>query len=263
MATPDTSAHVSGDAVDIGPDATAWLSEHGAGITRLCQIYGNQPWRSRIAPRSRRSRLPSHVRRPDARSTDAAVIRLGDDERVVRSIRPSARARNEEDEPHCDQLAVLGDRLPVEVDDVAESLDVVAPPESSAPRSRPSARTRSPREPRSARVRASRIAVGRSRVAPRCLGSSRRLEDVPPVLRPELGDRRRRRSASGSFQSARYFSANVSVSVASVDGLVASPPTVPEEGPRVDYLSCNAGRLPLTSTGWSSRPSRSPTPRAS
>ncbi|HET9737332.1 MAG TPA: D-alanyl-D-alanine carboxypeptidase family protein, partial [Solirubrobacteraceae bacterium] len=31
VATAETSAHVSGDAVDIGPsDATAWLSEHGA-----------------------------------------------------------------------------------------------------------------------------------------------------------------------------------------------------------------------------------------
>src|SRR5262249_38773367 len=31
VATPDTSAHVSGDAVDIGPvAAAAWLSEHGA-----------------------------------------------------------------------------------------------------------------------------------------------------------------------------------------------------------------------------------------
>jgi hypothetical protein len=44
VATPDTSAHVSGDAVDIGPfDATAWLSVHGAGY-ELCQIYGNEPW---------------------------------------------------------------------------------------------------------------------------------------------------------------------------------------------------------------------------
>ena len=39
VATPETSAHVSGDAVDIGPfDATAWLSEHGADYG-LCQIY--------------------------------------------------------------------------------------------------------------------------------------------------------------------------------------------------------------------------------
>jgi zinc D-Ala-D-Ala carboxypeptidase len=44
VATPNTSAHVSGDAVDIGPsDATAWLSEHGADYG-LCQIYGNEPW---------------------------------------------------------------------------------------------------------------------------------------------------------------------------------------------------------------------------
>jgi zinc D-Ala-D-Ala carboxypeptidase len=43
-ATPGTSAHVSGDAVDVGPlDATAWLSEHGAEYG-LCQIYGNEPW---------------------------------------------------------------------------------------------------------------------------------------------------------------------------------------------------------------------------
>jgi hypothetical protein len=44
VATPNTSAHVSGDAVDIGPDnAAAWLSEHGAAYG-LCQIYGNEPW---------------------------------------------------------------------------------------------------------------------------------------------------------------------------------------------------------------------------
>ena len=44
VATPNTSAHVSGDAVDIGrSDAAAWLSEHGADYG-LCQIYGNEPW---------------------------------------------------------------------------------------------------------------------------------------------------------------------------------------------------------------------------
>jgi D-alanyl-D-alanine carboxypeptidase len=44
VAAPTTSAHVSGDAVDIGPSATAaWLSEHGAAYG-LCQIYGNEPW---------------------------------------------------------------------------------------------------------------------------------------------------------------------------------------------------------------------------
>jgi D-alanyl-D-alanine carboxypeptidase len=50
VATPDTSAHVSGDAVDIGPsDATAWLSEHGAEYG-LCQIYSNEPWHYELRP---------------------------------------------------------------------------------------------------------------------------------------------------------------------------------------------------------------------
>ena len=44
VATPTTSPHVSGDAVDIGhSDATAWLSGHGAQYG-LCQIYRNEPW---------------------------------------------------------------------------------------------------------------------------------------------------------------------------------------------------------------------------
>jgi D-alanyl-D-alanine carboxypeptidase len=44
VATPDTSPHVSGHAVDIGPSrATVWLSKHGAQ-DRLCQIYKNEPW---------------------------------------------------------------------------------------------------------------------------------------------------------------------------------------------------------------------------
>ena len=50
VATPDTSAHVSGDAVDIGPsDAAAWLAEHGARYG-LCQIYGNEPWHFELRP---------------------------------------------------------------------------------------------------------------------------------------------------------------------------------------------------------------------
>jgi len=50
VATPKTSAHVSGEAVDIGrSDATAWLSEHGAGYG-LCQIYGNEPWHYELRP---------------------------------------------------------------------------------------------------------------------------------------------------------------------------------------------------------------------
>jgi zinc D-Ala-D-Ala carboxypeptidase len=50
VATPDTSAHVLGDAVDIGRiDAAAWLSEHGATYG-LCQIYRNEPWHYELRP---------------------------------------------------------------------------------------------------------------------------------------------------------------------------------------------------------------------
>ncbi|MFD0413137.1 M15 family metallopeptidase [Streptomyces sp. NPDC127108] len=44
VATPSTSPHVAGDAVDIGDsDAQEWLSEHGAAYG-LCQIYRNEAW---------------------------------------------------------------------------------------------------------------------------------------------------------------------------------------------------------------------------
>lgn len=44
VATPRTSAHVSGDAVDVGPSAaTTWLSAHGA-VYGLCPTYANEPW---------------------------------------------------------------------------------------------------------------------------------------------------------------------------------------------------------------------------
>ena len=50
VATPDTSAHVSGDAVDIGPSAAmAWLTKHGATYG-LCQIYRNEPWHYELRP---------------------------------------------------------------------------------------------------------------------------------------------------------------------------------------------------------------------
>jgi zinc D-Ala-D-Ala carboxypeptidase len=52
VATPNTSAHVSGDAVDIGPSvATAWLSEHGARYG-LCQIYSDEPWHYELRPKA-------------------------------------------------------------------------------------------------------------------------------------------------------------------------------------------------------------------
>lgn len=44
VASPRTSLHVSGEAIDLGPAAaTSWLSDHGTGFG-LCQIYRNEPW---------------------------------------------------------------------------------------------------------------------------------------------------------------------------------------------------------------------------
>jgi hypothetical protein len=58
VATPNTSAHVSGDAVDLGPaDATAWLSEHGAEHG-LCQIYRSEPWHYELRPDAIDHRCP-------------------------------------------------------------------------------------------------------------------------------------------------------------------------------------------------------------
>ena len=50
VATGTTSAHVSGDAVDVGPaDATPWLAAHGAAYG-LCRIYANEPWHYELRP---------------------------------------------------------------------------------------------------------------------------------------------------------------------------------------------------------------------
>jgi zinc D-Ala-D-Ala carboxypeptidase len=50
VATAETSAYVSGDAVDIGPaDAKVWLAKYGAEYG-LCQIYRNEPWHYELRP---------------------------------------------------------------------------------------------------------------------------------------------------------------------------------------------------------------------
>jgi len=50
VAPPARSAHVSGDAVDVGPSSAAgWLSRHGAAYG-LCQTYGNEPWHYELRP---------------------------------------------------------------------------------------------------------------------------------------------------------------------------------------------------------------------
>jgi D-alanyl-D-alanine carboxypeptidase len=59
VATGTTSAHVSGDAVDVGPaDATPWLSAHGAAYG-LCQIYANEPWHYELRPEASARGCPS------------------------------------------------------------------------------------------------------------------------------------------------------------------------------------------------------------
>ncbi len=64
VATPDTSPHVSGHAVDIGPaDATAWLSKHGAEYG-LCQIYRNEPWHYELRPEAIDHRCPRRYADP-------------------------------------------------------------------------------------------------------------------------------------------------------------------------------------------------------
>ncbi|MCU1486573.1 MAG: peptidase and DD-carboxypeptidase VanY/endolysin [Actinomycetia bacterium] len=51
VATPETSLHVSGDAVDMGASSAAWLARHGAAYG-LCQIYRNEPWHYELRPRA-------------------------------------------------------------------------------------------------------------------------------------------------------------------------------------------------------------------
>jgi D-alanyl-D-alanine carboxypeptidase len=47
--TPELSAHVTGEAVDVGyTDADSWLSQHGADYG-LCQIYANEMWHFELA----------------------------------------------------------------------------------------------------------------------------------------------------------------------------------------------------------------------
>ena len=50
VATPQTSPHVAGHAVDLGrAPAQAWLAARGAAFG-LCQIYANEPWHYELRP---------------------------------------------------------------------------------------------------------------------------------------------------------------------------------------------------------------------
>ncbi|MDQ0894048.1 M15 family metallopeptidase [Agromyces ramosus] len=49
VSTPETSKHVTGEAVDIGrTDANSWLSQHGSDYG-LCQTYANEMWHFELA----------------------------------------------------------------------------------------------------------------------------------------------------------------------------------------------------------------------
>jgi zinc D-Ala-D-Ala carboxypeptidase len=58
VATPATSPHVSGDAIDLASDAAEWLSEHGA-VYGLCQIYANEPWHYELRPEATSQGCPA------------------------------------------------------------------------------------------------------------------------------------------------------------------------------------------------------------
>ncbi|MBD8583095.1 M15 family metallopeptidase [Frigoribacterium sp. CFBP 13729] len=64
VSTPATSAHVSGDAVDIGSwDATDWFSRNGAAYD-LCQIYENETWHYELRDGASRTGCPPMYRDP-------------------------------------------------------------------------------------------------------------------------------------------------------------------------------------------------------
>jgi transcriptional regulator with XRE-family HTH domain len=160
---------------------------------------------------------------------------LSDDERVV-ALDPPICGEDEEVEADRKHLAVLGDRLPVELDDVAQSLDVVASPEAEPLGADP------------VLVRASRASLyllvsprleDRRQGDPGLRGDRadllRRLEDVPPVLRPELGDHPPAPVGIGLVPERDVL--------LSQSMCLGHRSTVPEEGPSVDYLLCNVDRV--------------------
>lgn len=64
VATPETSAHVSGDAVDVGPfDGAYWLDLHGAEFG-LCRIYVNEPWHFELRPEAMSAGCPQQYLDP-------------------------------------------------------------------------------------------------------------------------------------------------------------------------------------------------------
>ncbi|WP_136051071.1 M15 family metallopeptidase [Microbacterium sp. K36] len=64
VATADTSAHVSGDAVDLGPLPTLdWLTQRGWRYG-LCQTYGNESWHYELRPEAVEDGCPAQYADP-------------------------------------------------------------------------------------------------------------------------------------------------------------------------------------------------------
>ncbi|CEA06912.1 D-alanyl-D-alanine carboxypeptidase [Arthrobacter saudimassiliensis] len=59
VATAETSAHVHGDAVDVGPyTAIDWLAVYGSAYG-LCQTYANEPWHFELRPEAATQGCPA------------------------------------------------------------------------------------------------------------------------------------------------------------------------------------------------------------
>ncbi|EWS82572.1 M15 family metallopeptidase [Brachybacterium phenoliresistens] len=64
VATPETSSHVSGEAIDIGSyDAAQWLMDHGERYD-LCQTYENETWHYELRLGASRDGCPAPYRDP-------------------------------------------------------------------------------------------------------------------------------------------------------------------------------------------------------
>ncbi|PJI85729.1 D-alanyl-D-alanine carboxypeptidase-like protein [Luteimicrobium subarcticum] len=59
VATPETSQHVRGEAVDLGPvTARTWLERHGAAYG-LCRTYANESWHYELRTSAVRNGCPA------------------------------------------------------------------------------------------------------------------------------------------------------------------------------------------------------------
>lgn len=66
VATPETSEHVTGDAVDLGPWAALdWLTQRGWRYG-LCQIYANESWHYELRPEAVDDGCPEMLADPTA-----------------------------------------------------------------------------------------------------------------------------------------------------------------------------------------------------